>query len=326
VPLLKETKGLLNKTNLPKTKKGVFIINTARGGIVNEKDLYDALESGQVAGAALDVFEEEPVPKDHLLVLSEKTVCTPHLGASTKEAQSKVAIDIANQIVDYALRGVIKNSVNVPPVSGEVQRQLSPYLGLSEKLARFVSYISEFPIQEIGIEYSGKISGVETKILTQAIVKSILSPHLEGVNYVNAPSTARSRGIKIKEVIAEEREDFNTLLAIRLKSKKEENVAYGTLLGTKEPRLIKVNNISVDSDLSGNILFVYSKDQPGIIAGLTSVLAKRNFNIGGMHFGREAVGGLSISLFDLDQSVDDDLMNELTNLPNIMGVKRIDLS
>ncbi len=305
VPMLKETRNLLNKDNLGKTKKGVFIINTARGGIINEKDLYDALESGQVAGAALDVFEQEPPPKENPLVLSDKVICTPHLGASTKEAQSKVAIDIANQITDYALNGVIKNSVNAPPVSVETQKQLSPYLELSEKLAKFVSFISDFPIQDIEIEYRGEISAVETKILTQGIVKSILSPHLEGVNYINAPAIARTRGIKIKEAKAEEHEDFTTLLGIKLTSKTGVNTAYGTLLGKKEPRLIRVNKIAVDADLKGNILFVYSKDQPGIIAGLANILAKRGLNIGGMHFGREAVGGLSLCLFDVDQSLDD---------------------
>ncbi len=326
VPLLKETKDLINKRNLSGTKKGVFIINTARGGIINEKDLYDALESGQVAGAAIDVFEQEPPPKDHPLVLSDKTICTPHLGASTKEAQSKVAIDIANQIVDYALNGVIKNSINVPPVSMEIQKQLSPYLGLSEKLARFVSFISDFPIQEIEIEYRGEISRVETKILTQGIIKSILSPHLEGINYVNAPSVARSRGIKIKEVMAEDHEDFTTLLGLRIKSKRGENVAYGTLLGKKEPRLIRVNKIAVDADLTGNILLVYSDDKPGIIAGLASVLAKQGFNIGGMHFGREGIGGLSASLLDVDQNVDEAVVKEMETLPNVIAIKRIDLS
>lgn len=326
LPLIKETRDLLNKNNLPRTKKGVFIVNTARGGIVNEKDLCDALESGQVAGAALDVFEVEPPPKDHPLVLSDKVIATPHLGASTKEAQSKVAIDIANQITDYALNGVIKNSVNAPPVSMDIQKALSPYLALSENLARFVSFISEAPIAEIEIEYRGAIAEVETKILTQGIIKSILSPHLMGVNYVNAPILARSRGIKIKEIKEKEHEDFTTLLAIRLKGKKGTNVAYGTLLGKKEPRLIRVNKIPVDADLTGNMLFLYTYDKPGIIGGLGSVLAKKGINIGGMHFGREGAGGLALCLLDVDEQIDDAAIKELSALPNIIAIKRIDLS
>ena len=326
VPLLKDTKNLLSKSNLGKTKKGVFIINTARGGIVNEKDLYDAIESGQVAGAALDVFEAEPPPKNHPLVLSEKVVATPHLGASTKEAQSKVAIDIANQIAEYALNGVIKNSVNAPPVSMDVQAQLSPYLALSEKLARFVSLISDPPFSAIEIEYRGAIAEVETKILTQGIVKSILTPHLMGVNYVNALTLAQSRGIKIKEVKEKEDEDFTTRLGIRLKGKGQENGVYGTLFGKKEPRLIKVNKIPVDADLTGNVLLVYTYDKPGIVGGLGSVLAERGINIGGMHFGREAMGGQSLCLLDVDGPVDEGVAGELSSLPNVIVVKRIDLS
>jgi D-3-phosphoglycerate dehydrogenase len=326
VPMLKDTKDLLNKDKLAKTKKGVFIVNTARGGIVNEKDLYQAIEEGQVAGAALDVFEQEPPPGNHPLVASEKVIATPHLGASTKEAQSKVAIDIANQITDYVLNGVIKNSVNAPPVSMEVLGQLSPYLALSEKLARFVSLITEPPIKQVEIEYRGAIADVETKILTQGIVKSILSPHVMGVNYVNARLLAQSRGIKIKEIKEKEHDDFTTLLGIKLKGKKGDNVAYGTLLGKKEPRLIKVNNIPVDADLAGNVLFVLSYDKPGIIGGMGSVLAKKEINIAGMHFGRESRGGLSLCLLDLDGELDNGALKEIASLPNIIDVKRIDLS
>jgi D-3-phosphoglycerate dehydrogenase len=326
LPLMKDTIGLLNKNNIPKMKKGVFIINTARGGIISEKDLLDALESGHVAGAALDVFETEPPPKDHPLVLSDKIIATPHLGASTKEAQSKVAIDIANQIADYALNGVIKNSVNAPPVSMDIQKALSPYLALSENLARFVSFLSEPPIEEIEIEYLGTIAEVETKILTQGIVKSILSPHLIGVNYVNAPILARGRGVKIKEVKEKEHEDFSTLLGIRLKGRKSENVAYGTLLGKKEPRLVKVNKIAVDADLTGIMVCLLTYDKPGIIGGLGSVFSNNGINIGGMHFGRESVGGLAISILDVDENVNDAVIKELSALPNVIAVKRIDLS
>ncbi|MGD0229421.1 MAG: phosphoglycerate dehydrogenase [Syntrophorhabdales bacterium] len=326
VPLLKDTKDLITNANIGKTRKGVFIINTARGGIVNEKDLYEAIQSGQVAGAALDVFESEPPPKDHPLVLSDKVVATPHLGASTKEAQSKVAIDIANQITDYALNGVIKNSVNAPPVSMDIQAQLSPYLALSERLARFVSLVTEPPLTHIEIEYSGAIAEVETKILTQGIVKAILSPHLMGVNYVNALMLAQSRGIKVKEIKKKEHEDFTTLLGIRVSGKKSENAAYGTLLGKKEPRLIRVNRIAVDADLTGDMLFILTYDRPGIIGGLGSVFASKGINIGGMHFGREEIGGVSLCLLDVDGGMDDAVLKDLSALPNVISVKRVTLS
>ena len=208
VPLVKDTRNMINKDTIAKMKKGVIIINVARGPIVNEKDLLEALEGGHVACAALDVFDPEPPPADNPLVLSDKTVCTPHLGAYTKEAQDKVAIDIANQIVDFFKNGVIKNSVNAPSVSLEVAKQISPYLKLSENLGTLVSAITDFPIQEIQIQYIGDISVADTKILTQGIMKSILSQQLEGVNYVNAPSVAKNRGIKIRETKGKEQEDF----------------------------------------------------------------------------------------------------------------------
>lgn len=325
VPLVKETRNLINKDAIAKMKKGVIILNVARGPIVNEKDLLDALEKGHVSCAALDVFDEEPPLKDNPLVLSDKTVCTPHLGASTKEAQDKVAIDIANQIVDFALHGVIKNSVNAPPVSMEVAKQIGPYLKLSEYLGILVSAITDFPIGEIEIQYMGTISQVETKILTQGIIKSILSQQLEGVNYVNAPIIAKGRGVKIKETKMGEHEDFTSLLAITVKGEKNENTVYGTLFGKKEPRLVKVNNIYLEADLRGHMLFVYNHDKPGVIASIANVFFIRGINIGDMHFGRESVGGLAVSLLDVDKEVEDNVIREIKSQPNIISVKRIDL-
>ncbi len=326
VPMVKETRNLIDATALAKTKKGVIIINTARGGIVNEKDLYDALMSGQVSAAGLDVFEQEPPPKDHPLVLSDKVVCTPHLGASTKEAQGKVAVDIANQIVDFALQGVIKNSVNAPPVPIEVLRQISPYLVLSERLGKFVSLITDFPVGEVEIEYLGAISEVETKILTQGILKSILSAHVEGINYVNAPIVARSRGIRVKEIKEKDHEDYASLLVVRLIGEKGQNAAYGTLLGKKQPRLVRVNKIAVDADLTEKMLFMYTHDRPGIIGGLGSAFANKGINIGAMYFGRESLGGLAISLLDVDAYISDDILKEIRALPNVIDAKRLNLT
>ena len=324
VPMLKETKDLLNKDNLSNTKKGVFIINAARGGIINEQDLYRAIEDGQVAGAALDVFEQEPPPKHHPLVVSEKVIATPHLGASTTEAQRKVAIDIANQIADYATKGVIKNSVNTPPVTVELLARISPYLALSEKLARFVSRITEPPLKQVEIEYAGAIAEVETTILTQSIVKSILSPHLEGVNYVNARLLARMRGIKVKEIKEKEHDDFTTLLGIRIKGRKDENVAYGTLLGKKGPRLVRVNKISIDSELVGNVLFVVAVDRPGTVAGLGSRLAEKGINIARINLSREREGGLVLCMIDIDGEVDPGVLKDISAVRNVIRTIRID--
>jgi D-3-phosphoglycerate dehydrogenase len=325
VPLVKETRGMINKDAIAKMKKGVIIVNVARGPIIVEKDLLGALQSGHVGCAALDVFDEEPPPKDNPLVLSEKTICTPHLGASTKEAQDKVAIDIANQIVDYFKNGVIKNSVNAPSVSFEVAKQISPYLKLAEKLGTVVSRITDFPIKEVTIQYMGEIASAETKILTQGIVKSILQEQMEGVNYVNAPVVAKSRAVKIKEMKTGEGGDFASLLMITVKGETGENTVQGTLFGKKEPRLIKVNNIYLEADLRGHMLFVYNYDKPGVIASIANVFFIRGINIGGMHFGRESVGGLAISLLDLDKEIEDNVIREIQSLPNIVAIKKIEL-
>ncbi len=326
LPMVKETKNLIDKNAFAKMKKGVIILNVARGGIVNEKDLYDALVSGQVAGAGLDVFEQEPPPKDHPLVLLDKVVCTPHLGASTKEAQGKVAIDIANQVVDYALNGVIKNSVNAPPVSIEILRQISPYLTLSERLATFVSSISEFPVRDIEIEYIGDISEVETRILTQAIVRNILAQHVEGVNYVNAPTVARSGGVKIKEVRVKEHEDLTCLLGIKLTSGKSERTAYGTLLGKKAPKLVRLDGMAVVANLAGNIVLTYHQDKPGIVGSIGTALANKGINIGGMYVGRKAEGGVAIALLDVDEKVSKETIMELQGVPNVIEAKMITVS
>jgi D-3-phosphoglycerate dehydrogenase / 2-oxoglutarate reductase len=325
VPLVKETRNLINKEALAKTKKGVIIINVARGAIVNEKDLLEALEAGHVACAALDVFDPEPPAPDNPLVLSDKTVCTPHLGASTIEAQDKVAIDIANQIVDFFANGVIKNSVNAPSVSLEVAKQIGPYLKLSENLGSIVSGITDFPIREIEIQYMGEVASGETRVLTQGIIKSILSQQLQGVNYVNAPIVAKSREIKVKEMKTGESEDFTSLLTITVKGENNQNTVRGTLFGKKEPRLIKVNNIYLEADLKGHMLFVYNYDKPGVIASIGNVFFIRGINIASMHFGRESVGGLAISLLDLDREAEDNVIREIQTLPNILGVKKIEL-
>ncbi|MGD9577937.1 MAG: phosphoglycerate dehydrogenase [Syntrophorhabdus sp.] len=326
VPLVKETRGLINKDTIAKMKKSVIIINVARGPVVNEGDLNEALRAGRIAGAALDVFNEEPPPKDYPLVLCDNVVCTPHLGASTAEAQDKVAIDIANQIVDFFQNGVIKNSVNAPSVSFDVAKKIAPYLKLAENLGALVSAITEFPIKEIQIQYMGDIAETDTKIITQGIVKSILSKQIEGVNYVNAPSIAKSRDVKIMESKMGEHEDFTCLLAIIVKGDGKENAAYGTLLGKKEPRLIRVNKIYLEAELTGQMVFLYTNDKPGVIASVGNVFAKHNINIGGMHFGRENIGGLAITLLDVDIKVEDKVVQELTSLQNVLSVKMIDLA
>jgi D-3-phosphoglycerate dehydrogenase len=325
VPLREETRHLLNRDNLSKAKKGVFIINAARGGIIDPGALYDALEKGPVAGAALDVFETEPPAKGDRLVCSDKVIATPHIGGSTAEGQKKVATDIANQVVDYILNGVITNSVNTPPVSMETKEKIAPYTTLTERLARFVSLIYEGRIDEIEIEYRGAIAEVETTVLTREILSRIVGTRVKGVNAVNALIRTESMGIKTREFKEVLHYYPTSLLVIRLRGERGETAAYGTLLKKNEARLIRLNDISVDADLTGRMLLVYSYDRPGLIGRIAGRLAQVGINIGEMHFGREKAGGLALSLFDLDQMVDDETVEALRSLADITDVKRIDL-
>jgi D-3-phosphoglycerate dehydrogenase len=228
--------------------------------------------------------------------------------------------------VDFFQNGVIKNSVNAPSVSLDVTKKIAPYLKLAENLGVTVSAITGFPIKEIQIQYQGDIAEMDTKILTQGIIKSILSKQLEGVNYVNAPSVARNRDIKIMETKMGEHEDFTCLLGIIVKGDGNENAAYGTLLGRKAPRLIRVNKIILEAELTGQMVFMYTNDKPGVIASIGNVFAKHSINIGGMHFGRETIGGLAITLLDVDKEVEDSVVNELKSLQNVLDVKKIDLA
>ncbi len=326
VPLNDGTRHLINKESLARTKKGAFIINAARGGIVDENDLYDAIESGRIAGAGLDVFEHEPPTEAGPLVLSDKVIATPHLGGSTEEAQKRVAIDMAHQITDFARDGVIRNSVNCPPLSIDVKSRTAPFLPLTEKLARFISLATDGPFDEIEIEYRGGIAEEETTMLTRGILSHILSVRVKGVNYVNAPVIARSMGITWREIKETVHYYLTSLLVIRLKKGESESAAYGTLLRENEARLMRVNRIMVDADLTGRILLVYAYDRPGVIGGVASLLGDKGINIGDMHFGREKVGGPSLSLFDVDEPVDDATVQAILSVAGVIDVKRLDLS
>ncbi len=326
VPLNDGTRHLINKESLAKTKKGAFIINAARGGIVDENDLYDAIESGHIAGAGLDVFEHEPPTEASKLVLSDKVIATPHLAGSTEEAQKRVALDMAHQITDFARDGVIRNSVNCPTLSIDVKNQTAPFLPLTEKLARFIALVTDGPFDEIEIEYRGGIAEIETTMLTRGILSHILSPRARGVNYVNAPVIAGSMGIKWREIKEKVHYYLTSLLVIRLKKGESESAAYGTLLRENEARLMRVNRIMVDADLTGKILLVHAYDRPGVIGGVASLLGDKGINIGDMHFGREKVGGPSLSLFDVDQPVDDATVQAILSVPGVIDVKRLDLS
>ncbi len=326
VPLLEDTKNLINKDTISKMRNGVYIINCARGGIVNEKDLFEALKSGKVAGAAFDVFEKEPVDPENPLLTLDNFICTPHLGASTEEAQINVSISIAEQIVDYLERGIIVNAVNVPSLSGDELTYLDPFLKLSEGIGAFTGQSIKGAIKELTIEYLGDIADKKVNVLTVAFLKGLFSKMLEKgeVNYVNAPLIAKERGLNIQESKNTFKKEFNNLIIATAKTDKETFSIQGTIFG-KDPRIIRINNYYVEAAPEGHIIMLYNHDKPGVIGNIGTTLGKMNINIGSMSWGRDKAGGTAISILHLDQPVGKEVIDEMLKLPNIISVTSIEI-
>jgi D-3-phosphoglycerate dehydrogenase len=324
-PLTPETKYLINKETIKTMKPGVRIINCARGGIINEKDLYDALVEGRVAGVALDVFEKEP-PEDNPLLTLDSVTCTPHLGASTKEAQENVAIAVAEQVVDYLIHGTIRNAVNFPSIPADQVARLQPYINLAEKLGGFVTQMFEGGVTEITIEYKGDASKINTAPVTIAAIKGFLNPILlETVNFVNAPIIAKERGIEVKEVKSSDEGDYQNMIALRVTAKDKQSYVEGTLFSKKDPRIVSIDNFKVEIVPEGELLFMYNNDKPGVIGNIGSLLGKNKINIARMHFGRESQGGMAISVVSIDTHAAPKIIEKIKKLPNILSVKQISL-
>jgi D-3-phosphoglycerate dehydrogenase len=322
-PLTEETRNLINTGTFERMKKGVILINCARGGIINEKDLYEAIQKGLVAGGALDVFEKEPAIGNPLLEL-EEIISTPHLGASTGEAQENVSIAIAQQIVDYLQLGEARNAVNMPMVSPDILPFLRPYLRLGEKLGSCLGQISNYAIEEVQIEYHGEVVQFGTQPITISILKGLLTPYVgETVNFVNAQVMAKERGIRITELTSTKAEDFASLIALTVKSKMEQNYIAGTLFGRKELRIVKLNDFFIEAIPEGHILLINNYDKPGVIGNIGAALGNRNINIATMQFGRDRMGGNAISLLHLDVPLPPGMLGDILRLPNIISVRQI---
>lgn len=322
-PLAPETRNLVNEESFAKMKKGVFLIHCARGGIVNEKALYEALKSGKVAGAAIDVFEEEPTKNMDLIGL-ENIICTPHLGASTDEAQTNVAIAIAHQVAAYFATGEIKGAVNFPSVSTDVMAVIRPYLDLAEKLGAFQAQLLTGAIQEVTIEYSGEILNHNVAPITISMIKGLLEPILnETVNYINAPVIARERGIKIVEVKSTETKDFNNMIALTVKTSKELSKTAGAVFGKNDPRIVRVNEFSVEIVPEGYLLAVSNDDQPGVIGNLGTTLGNNKVNIARLHLSRDAQAKKALVILNTDSAVGTDVLEILRKLPHVLSIKPI---
>lgn len=326
VPLTNETRGLINRKAIAKMKKGVRIINCARGGIVDEKDLAEALKEGKVAGAALDVYIDEPPSPDHPLVKMEQVITTPHLGASTDEAQLNVAIAVAEQMVDFLSRGIIRYAVNVPSVSPELLNALRPYLTLGEKLGSLqVQMLASLP-KEVHIEYGGEVTQYDVAPLTLAVLKGILTPMMESsVNYVNAPVIARERGIKVVESKSSQASDFASSITVRVKTKEKELEVEGAIFGSNNPRIVRINNFYLEAVPEGYILILHNRDVPGVIGAVGTLLGQKEINIAGLELGREKAGGMAISFFHVDDVVPKETLEALRNLPSIVTAELVKL-
>ncbi len=324
-PLTKETKGLINAERIAQMKDGVRLINSARGGIIDEKALYNALKSGKVAAAALDVFEKEPPEGSPLLEL-DNLVCTPHLGAASEEAQENVAIAVSEQIVDYLVHGTIRNAVNFPSVSADVLPKLQPYMNLAERLGSFLSQSFDGGINEIIVEYRGEVAELKLEPITIAVLKSILTPILEEtVNFVNAPFIAKERGIEVKEITSADAGDYHSMLIVKIRAGIKENTVTGILQGKQYPRLIRVDNFAVEVVPEGDMLVLSNIDKPGVIGNVGMLLGKNNINIARMQFGREKPGGKAISVVSIDTPASNEILSDIKKLPNVLSVKQIHL-
>lgn len=325
-PMTQETRNLINKEAFKKMKRGVFVINCARGGIVNEKDLYDAIQEGIVAGAALDVFVEEP-PKNNPLLELDKVIATPHLGASTDEAQENVALAVADQVIDFLLNGTIRNAVNAPSIDGEILATMRPYLELSEKLGSLVQQITPGAPQQISIEYVGDVCQLkDTKPLTISVLKGILTPMLgEQVNFVNATVHAKERNIRVTESLRSEAEDFTNLISIYMKTSQDENLVAGTIFGKKDVRLVRINDFRLEAAMEGHLVLIYNIDTPGTIGAIGTCLGRHNINISMMDVGQVLERGQNIILLRTDTPVTPDVVQELLSLENVNIVQILEL-
>ena len=319
-PMTDATKGIINADAIAKMKDGVRIINCARGGLIVEDDLKAALESGKVSGAAVDVFAEEPA-KENVLFGHEKVVATPHLGASTNEAQVNVAIQVAEQMADYLLTGAVLNALNMPSVSAEDAPKLTPYMKLVEQLGSFAGQVTKTAIKNIQIDYCGHVSDLNTKPLTAVVLQGLLSPLLESVNMVSAPTLARERNIEVTEATCETLDNFQTLIKLTVTTEQQTRSIAGTLSHGDSPRLVEINGISMDAQLGPNMVYITNEDKPGLIGSLGSALGEAGINIATFNLGRANVGGDAIALIETDGPVSDQIADQVRGLPNVVSVQ-----
>jgi D-3-phosphoglycerate dehydrogenase len=319
-PLTEKTKNIIDAAAIKRMKKGVRIINCARGGLVDEAALTEALKSGQVAGAAFDVFVEEPATQNPLFSLPN-VVCTPHLGAATSEAQENVALQVAEQMSDYLLRGAISNAVNFPSISAEEAPKLKPFIALAEKLGSFAGQLTETAIKEVHITYEGGVAQMKIKALTSAVLAGLLRPMLGDVNVVSAPVVARERGMAVEETTRDAAGDYESLITVTVVTEQQTRWVSGTVYADGRPRIVNIKGIRMDAEFGPSMIYITNLDKPGFIGRFSSTLGEAGINIATFHVGREAAGGSAVALIEIDGELPAEVLAKVKALPQVQQAK-----
>ena len=319
-PLTDKTRNVVDARALGLVKPGVRIINCARGGLVDEAALRTALDSGHVAGAAFDVFTDEPATENPLFG-HPNVVCTPHLGAATTEAQENVALQVAEQMSDYLLRGAISNAVNFPSITAEEAPKLKPFIELAEKLGSFAGQLTETGIHRVHLTYQGEVAQMKTKALTSAALTGLLRPMLGDVNVVSAPVVAKERGMVVDEIARAAQSDYESLITVTVTTERQERSVSGTVYADGQPRLVDIKGIRVDAEFGKSMIYVTNEDKPGFIGRFASLLGDAKINIATFHLGRNKQGGDAIALVEVDGAVPADVLAKVQALPQVKQAK-----
>lgn len=325
-PLTAETRGIIGSKAFEKMKKGVRIINCARGGLIDEKALYDAIKEGRVAGAAIDVFEQEPPPADHPLLSLEEVIATPHLGASTKEAQEGVAVTVAEQMRDYLLTGALRGAVNAPALGAQELNALSPYLALAESLGRFQAQLIDDAVREVRLEYAGEIAEMDAAPVTRAFLAGLLRDVSARVNVVNAFLIAEERGIEVTASYKHASGEFAPAIKARVIGVAGEHVVSGALFGHNEGRITEIDGFRIEAIPSGHMLLMYNKDVPGVIGRVGTILGESGVNISRFHLGRRERGGEAVAVIETDAPIGNEALDALHSFEHVISARQIELS
>ncbi len=324
-PMTEETRGIIGEAAFAKMRNGVRIINCARGGLVDEQALYNAIKSGKVAGAALDVFEQEPVPTDHPLLTLDEVIVTPHLGASTNEAQEAVAVTIADQVANFLLKGSIAGAVNVPAVTAEALENVGPYITLGERLGNFQAQYFNQPVSEVQINYSGEVAQLDVRPITQAVLTGLLKSVSARVNQVNASIIAGERGLRVTESKKLTAQDFTSLIEVAVRNESNENRVAGTLFGRGDLRIVHIGSYRIEAVPEGQMIVMQNNDQPGVVGSVGTFLGDHKVNIAQLYLSRNRAGGTALAVYQVDGALDAKTLDELAKVSHVLSVKQISL-